>query len=284
MKKKLLIALPVCILFVVLAFLSFYKGEDTLTYFQRKQAIKMFSSVSFFDEQTGEFINTFTVAAANDSTGAENNTFLWYLNRYDSSAGYVQLNVAFGSDGIPYLAESYDGVTQDSVKLERVFMHITGQDDEEAGLVLNLCEYTSLDILAANIEQFGLQKRTFITGVDEKSLPVVKRYFSKTNVLCTYNSDTVSSLEELAQAGADGIICEPDELTDSLVAKAKELDLLVWADCADELYGTVKAMSFGIDGVISSVPEMVVFIYEAWCSNVPGKDILTDIAAMFYSE
>ena len=37
MKKKLLIALPVCIILSVIAFLAFHKGEDTLTYFQRKQ-------------------------------------------------------------------------------------------------------------------------------------------------------------------------------------------------------------------------------------------------------
>lgn len=284
MKKKLLIALPVCIILSVIAFLAFHKGEDTLTYFQRKQVTEMFASVPFVDAKTGELIHPVAVAAANDSTGAEKNTFLWFLNRYDSVADYVKLDIAFSREGVPYLGESYDTVTQDSVKLERVFMHFLEQNDETTGLVLNLCEYTSLDLLSANIEQFGMQRRTIIVGVNEGSLSVVKHYFQKTAVLCTYDSDTESSLEELAKAGADGIVCAPDKLTDSLVTKADELGLIVWADCGDELYGTVKAMNFCVDGVISETPEMACYIFDAWCANVENADILADVVGIFYSK
>ena len=282
MKKKLLIALPVCILLAVAAlaaFLAFHKGEDTLTYFQRKQVQSMLSAVPYIDAQSGEIISPVAIAAANDSTGAESDSFLWFRNRYESEASHVELNIAFNREGVPYLADSFGDVTENSVAFERVLRHVIEQGDEETGFVLNLCEYTSLTTLAANIEQLGLQYRTVIIGVNETALPVVKSCFSKTPVLCTYDSDTDSLLEELAAAGADGIICKPDKLTKSLVRKTQELGLLLWVDCEDSFYDTMVAFNFCVDGIISSKPEMANFIYGTWNEN-----LIEEIVYQFYSE
>ncbi len=283
MKKKLLIALPVCILLAVAAalaaFVAFHKGEDTLTYFQRKHVQSMLSTIPYIDAESGEIISPVAIAAANDSKGAESDSFLWFRNRYESEASHVELNIAFDREGVPYLADSFDSVTENSVPFERVLRHIVEQGDEDTGFVLNLCEYTSLGTLAANIEQLGLQYRTVIVGVNEISLPAVKTYFAKTPVLCTYDSDTKSSLEELAAAGADGIICKPDELREDFVRKTEELGLLLWVDCEDEFYGTMVAFNFCVDGILSSAPEMANYIYGMW-----GENLIEDIVYQFYSD
>lgn len=269
MNKKLLKALPVCaLLLILLGFLAFFKGADTLTFFQEIHVKSMLSSNPFIDEETGDIINSVSIAAANDSTNADSNSFLWFRNRYDSDATHVELNIAFDRSGVPYLADSFDSVTEESVPFERVLRHVVEQGDEETGFVLNLCEYTSLGTLAANIEQLGLQYRTVIVGVDENALTVVKYYFSKTPVLCTYDSDTDSSLKELAEAGADGIICDADKLTKSLVRKTEELGLLLWVDCGDDFYDTVRALDFCVDGIVSDIPETAIFTHGYWNENL----------------
>ncbi len=279
MNKKLLKALPVCtLLLILLGFLAFFKGADTLTFFQKIHVKSMVSSNPFIDEETGDIIKFVSVAAANDSANADSNSFLWFRNRYESDATHVELNIAFDRSGIPYLADSFDSVTTDSVPFERVLRHVVEQGDEETGFVLNLCEYTSLGTLAANIEQLDLQYRTVIVGVDENALPVVKYYFAKTPVLCTYDSDTDSSLEELAEAGADGIICEGEKLTKNLVKKTEELGLLLWVDCGDDFYNTVRALDFCVDGIVSDVPEMAVFIHGSW-----DKNLIAGVKSIFYN-
>lgn len=279
MNKKLLKALPVCaLLLILLGFLAFFKGADTLTFFQKIHVKSMLSSNPFVDEETGDIVNFVSVAAANDSENADSNSFLWFRNRYESDATHVELNIAFDRSGVPYLADSFDSVTADSVPFERVLRHVVEQGDEETGFVLNLCEYTSLGTLAANIEQLDLQYRTVIVGVDENALSVVKYYFSKTPVLCTYDSDTDSSLEELAQAGADGIICDGDKLTKNLVKKTEELGLLLWVDCGDDFYNTVRALDFCVDGIVSDVPEMAIFINGSW-----DKNMISGVKSIFYN-
>lgn len=280
MNKKLLKALPVCaLLLILLGFLAFFKGADTLTFFQKIHVKSMLSSNPFVDEETGDIVNFVSVAAANDSTNTDSNSFLWFRNRYESDATHVELNIAFDRSGVPYLADSFDDVTKDSVPFERVLRHVVDQGDDETGFVLNLCEYTSLGTLVANIEQLGLQYRTVIVGVDENALSVVKYYFTKTPVLCTYDSDTDLSLKELAEAGADGIICEADKLTKSLVKETEELGLLLWVDCGDDFYDTVRTLNFCVDGIVSDVPEMAVFIHSSW-----DKNLINGVKYIFYSD
>ncbi len=269
MNKKLLIALPVCaLLLILLAFAAFFKGTDTLTFFQKIHVNSMLSSNPFLDEETGDIINPVSVAAANDSNTAQTDTFLWFRNRYESDASHVELDIAFDRDGRAYLADSFDSVKPESVPFERVLAYIVENGDESTGFVINLCEYTSLGTLAANIEQLGLQYRTVIVGIDENALPVVRQYFGKTPLLCSYDSDTNSSLEELAEAGADGIICKSDKLTKSLVKKTEKLGLLLWVDCEDDLYDTVKAFDCCVDGIVSSEPDMASYIYGSWNENL----------------
>ena len=251
MNKKLLKALPVCaLLLILLGFLAFFKGADTLTVFQKLHVNSMISSNPFIDEETGEIINPVSFAAANDSTNADTNSFLWFRNIYESGATHVVLDIAFDRSGVAYLASSFDDVTAESVTFERVLGHAAEYGDGEIGFVLNLCEYTSLAGIAANIEQTGLQYNTVITGVNENALSVVTRYFAKTPVLCTYDSETKMTLEELSEAGADGIICKADKLSGALVKKARSLGLLVWVECDDDLYDTIRAFNFCVDGMV----------------------------------
>ncbi len=278
MNKKLLKALPVCaLLLILLAFAAFFKGTDTLTFFQKVHVNSMLSSNPFTDEESGDIINPVCIAAANDSEGAADDSFLWFRNRYESLASHVELNIAFDRDGNAYLAESFDAVNEKSVPFSRVLSHIVEQGDNETGFVLNLCEYTALGSLAASIEQLGLQYRTVIVGVDENALSVVKSSFTKTPVLCTYDSETELTLEELAQAGADGIICSSDKLKKSLVKEAEELGMLLWVDCGDNLYDTIKAFDFCVDGIVSSTPEMAAYIYGSW-----NKSLINEIVENFF--
>lgn len=269
MKKKLLIALPVCVLsLILLAFLLFFKGADMLTLPQLIEVDGYLAVNPFFDEETGEEKAFVNVAAADNNEAAPKNSFLWFLNRYDKQAGYVELDIAFDSKGLPCLADSYEEALGDSVAFDRVLRHMYEKQDETTGLVVNLTEYSNLESLSAALCQNGFQRRAVITGVNELSVSSVKKYFREIPVLCTYDSDTKSSLEQLKELGADGIICPSDKVSKSLINKAKELDLLVWVRCENEFYGTVKAMNFCVDGVVSTVPEVACIIRDSWGENV----------------
>lgn len=273
MKKKLLIALVVCVaVLILLPFALFFKGGDMLTLPQRISVNRFLSVNPFFDEETGEQTAFVHVANANNSPSTQKNSFLWFLNKYESSASYIELDVAFNDDKTPCLADSYEEANESSVTLERILLHIKEKQDSDTGLLINLSEYSYLDSLYAAIGRAGMQSRTVITGVNENSVIFVKKHLTKIPVLCDYNSDTKSSLEELKTRGADGIVCYPDELSKSLIRKAKELDLLVWVRCENEFYGTVKALNYCVDGIVSTEPEVACMIRDSW-----GKNIINDV-------
>ncbi|MBQ8026538.1 MAG: hypothetical protein IJ261_00310, partial [Clostridia bacterium] len=104
MKKKLLLAIPAFL--ILLLFLAFFKGGDSLTLFQKIQTDQFLASNPFVDEESGEIIHTVHVAAANNSENTAQDSFLEFRNRYDSAASYVELNISFGKDGVAYLADS----------------------------------------------------------------------------------------------------------------------------------------------------------------------------------
>ncbi|MBQ5825352.1 MAG: hypothetical protein IIW48_11180 [Clostridia bacterium] len=262
MKNKLLLALPAVA--VLLVFLLFFKGGDRLTLPQRIAVNGYLSANPFFGEESGDLLHFVDVAAGNDSEATEKNTFLWFLNRCDGDATYVELDIAFDSDNRPCLADSYDTVGENPVLFERVLGHIGGLDYKEVRLVLNLREYTNLESLNAAICQNNMQRRTLITGVNEISLPAVVKCFNNVNILCDYDSHTKSSLEQLKELGARGIICSADKLTKSLADEAKELEMLIWVRCDNEVYGTLKAMNYCVDGVVSSVPEFACMVRDSW--------------------
>lgn len=273
MKKKLLIALPVCLAaLVLLAFLLFFKGGDMLTLPQRIAVDRFLSVNPFFDEETGEQTAFVHVANANNSPSTQKNSFLWFLNKYESSASYIELDVAFNKDKVPCLADSYEQVNEESVKLRRILDHINNNKDAETGLVINLNEYSYLESIHATIGRADMQDRTVITGVSENSLIFVKNHLPEIPVLCDYNSHTKSSLEELKDHGADGIVCDSAKLTESLLKRARELDLLVWVRCENEFYGTVKALNYCVDGIVSTEPELACMIRDSW-----GENIINDV-------
>ena len=273
MKKKLLIALPACVAaLIMLAFLLFFKGGDMLTLPQRIEVDRLLSVNPFFDEETGEQISFVHVANANNSPSTEKNSFLWFLNKYESSASYIELDVAFNNEKIPCLADSYEAADENSVTLERILVYVNEQNDSERGFVINLNEYSYLESLNGMICQMSMQNRTVITGVNEKALSSVKKFMPELSVLCDYDSDTKSSLKELKELGADGIICSSDKLSKSLAKKAKEHDLRLWVRCENKVYDTIKAMYYCIDGIVSTEPDVACMIRDSW-----GENIIDDV-------
>lgn len=273
MKKKLLIALPACVAaLIMLAFLLFFKGGDMLTLPQRIEVDRLLSVNPFFDEETGEQISFVHVANANNSPSTEKNSFLWFLNKYESSASYIELDVAFNNEKIPCLADSYEAANENSVTLERILVYVNEQNDSERGFVVNLNEYSYLESLNGMICQMSMQNRTMITGVNEKALSSVKKFMPELSVLCDYDSDTKSSLKELKELGADGIICSSDKLSKSLAKKAKEHDLRLWVRCENKVYDTIKAMYYCVDGIVSTEPDVACMIRDSW-----GENIIDDV-------
>lgn len=277
MKKKLLIALLVCVAAVVILCLVFFtKGAGDMSLAQRIRAGGFLSEQILYNEETGEPLREVFVAAANDSEAAQTDSFLWFRNRYDSVSSHVELNVAFGSDGTAYLADSYDSVTENSVKLERVLDFLSEKNDSYRGFLFNLCEYGKLADFAAFSEAFELKNRCFITGADELSVSSVSKYFREIPVLCSYSSDTVSSLEQLKERGADGIIFDFADFSPSLIKSAKKVGLCVWVDCGADIYATVKAVYYGADGIVSSNPDMASQCIQDWGYEENLLDLLID--------
>lgn len=265
MKKKLLIILPACALAAIfLCFLLCFKGQDNMTLIQRANAGRYLSKNIFIDDETGEKIRSVYVAAANDSEAAEADSFLWFRNRYESVATHVELNLAFDSEGTAYLADSFDSANESAVTFERVLRFVLDQEDTRTGFVLNLHEYTNIASVAANIESLELDGRTVITGVNENSVYAVSRYFRNTLVLCDYSGKNILTLEQLQERGADGILCSYKDFSPSLLKKAKEFNLQVWVNCEADLYGTIKAIYHGADGIISANPDAASYCVQRW--------------------
>ncbi len=272
MNKKLLIASSACVVFVVvICFLLFIKGGDSMNAFERSQVDRFLSVNPFIDEESGDVVRTVSIAAANNDESAERNSFLWFRNRYDQGTSHVLVNVAFNTDGKACLADSFAEANGNSVDFQRVVRQLIQEDDEQTGFVINLCEYGALRDFASTLGAFELERRSVVIGVNENALPVVSESLINVPVLCDYSSATKSSLEELKENGAAGIYCHTEDFSYTLLEKAKSLGMLVWVNCEDEIFGTLEAMYYLADGIVSSKPQMAVLAMDNWTPELADE-------------
>lgn len=228
---------------------------------QRQYINQYFNSVPFEKYDNGEYIvPAVAVASQIDGYGAEE--FLGARNQIDYRTGCIEVKVAVTDSGSAVLAESYSSIGDEPVNLSSVIKQM--QEDSADTLVINLSEYSRLSAVNYVLINSYVAGSCVITGVDENAFDAVKSSFPKLNVLCNYGKDSVRTLEELKEAGASGIMMTEETFDKSLAAKAKELDMLVWVDCGDDILTTVEALKFHADGIISSRPGFAHTIINDW--------------------
>lgn len=262
MLKKAVIVL-VCVAVAVSGcyFLCFYKGKDEVTFIQRQYINQYLASSPFEQDENGKPI-LIPVAVASQTDGYGAGEFLGARNQIDYRTGCIEVKVAVTDSNAAVLAQSYADIGENPVELRRVIEQM--EKDSADALVVNLSEYSRLSAINYVLTNSSVQTSCVITGVDEYALEHVKASFPKVRVLCTYTKDSKRSLEAVKEAGASGILIQTDSINKSLISKAKELDLIVWADCAEDVYATVEAIKFSVDGIISSRPDFADAMVNAW--------------------
>lgn len=260
MRKKVIISLgAVAVAAFVCCLLFFYKGNDEMTFFQR-QTVNQYLAASPFEQDASGNNIVMPISVASGTDGYDCGEFLGARNQIDYLSGCIEVKVVVTENGEVVLAESYGSVKDTPATLNRVIEQL-GSDGR---LVLNLSEYSRLyDVNSVLVNNRYLSK-SVITGVNENAVKYVKSFFPKTKVLCDWGKDNERSLEAIAQDGADGILCSKDAFSEKLLKKAQETGLIVWVNCEDDIYTTVKAMKFGASGVITSRPDFALTIGRDW--------------------
>ncbi len=266
LKKALICVVSAVVLLVVSLLLFVYKGSDSVTFFQRQNINQYFASVPFEQDPGGNNILE-PVAVACGTDGYPCDTFLGARNQIDYATGYVHVKVAVTEENEVILAQGFTDYTEDSVRLSRVIKQLN-DEYEENGIVVELSEYSRLGALNAVLVNRGMESNFVITGVNENAVSYVKSFLPYIKVLCDYDSENRLSLEQIKQLGADGILCKNGVFNASLLDKARELGLLVWVDCENDVYSTVSALKFGADGIITQIPDFVISVGMTWSEDV----------------
>ncbi len=263
--KKIIAAVSLVLALLLVWLLFFFKGRDELRFFER-QNVNQYLSENPFEQDGGGNNVLMPVAVAAGIDGYDVSTFLGTRNQMDYLTGCIEVKVAVTQDNEPVLADSFAGIGEEPVSLGRVISQL-GHDDDNC-LVINLSEYSRLYAIHACLLNNEYLIKSVITGVHENAVEYVKQYFPKTRVLCDWGTDNKRSLEEIAAAGANGILVDAKTVNSKIISQAKALGLVVWVDCESDIYATVTALKFSADGVITSRPNLTLEIGRQWYPDV----------------
>ncbi len=260
MRKKILISTAAVAGAVFICLMLFvFKGNDEMTFFQR-QTVNQYLAASPFEQDESGNNKTVPIAVAAGIDGYGFGEFLGVRNQIDYLSGCIEVKVAVTDKNEVVLAESYSAIKESPVSLSRVIAQL----GERGKLVVNLSEYSRLSAVNSAIINNGYLAESIVTGVDENAVEYVKRFFPKVKVLCDWNGENERSLEDIASAGADGVLCTQEVFDKKLVEKARDLDLAVWVNCAEDIYTTVEALKFGAAGIITLRPDFAMSVSRDW--------------------
>lgn len=260
-RKALVCVCCVAVLLAAAYGFLLHKGSDCLTFIQRRELNGYLASG--LSRSGGDMMTPdVRVAVACGTDGYEPGSFLGARNQADYKTGSVHLKVSADAEKQPVLSGGFADIGEESVSLLRAFEEL--EKSKVYFLVLELSEYTALPYIDAFLVNTGYTEKTVITGVYQSALATVREQMPHCTILCDYSDENILTLEQIAQLGADGIICSGKALNADVFTQAEQLGLIVWADCSDDVYSTVKALWLDPQGLVTKLPYLADGLRSGW--------------------
>ncbi len=215
-----------------------------------------------FEEQVA-LPRNFTLAASVDSFESAKNSMQSVRDGVKSGSYALELNIAFDSARVPYLADGREYITDSSVPLEKVFK--TYADQSYLRFILHLTELRNPEKLAELAWEYKVNDRILLTGFTMEDL---EKYSSVYGMFrqCVWVEKTYGDLHDLdvctqyvrdaSDKGASGMLCSAEIATPELCRAAMTYGQFRILLCdANSTYNMYYAMSLNPDVIITDRPN-----------------------------
>lgn len=187
----------------------------------------------------------------------------------ESGANAVEFDIRFLSDGTPILSHDETNKSIDSVTLEDALKLLTSYTCK---INIDLKEISFLDKVEELVKLYGLEERSYFTGVSEGKIETVKRLAPNINfylnislsLLQKYDNDYITFIGRLAlEYGAIGINLQHGDITKNTVALWHKQNLLVSVYTVNDNFNINKTLYNGVDNITSLMPSRVATIVNS---------------------
>ena len=214
--------------------------------------------------------DNFTLAASVNSFETVKNTLQAARDNVNNGAYALELNVTFGKDDAPYLADGAEFLTPSSVPLETIFKEF--QDSSYLRYVLRLQNQTQGSALMDLAAQYNVTGRIMLIGVSVDDLPKYAEQYASFLLCVQPDADDLSDADAFrsfvdicADYGVAGVSCGLYDVTDAfreILYENGQLRLVL--DGVNSNYEMYYALSLNPNIVITEQPEA---LYEMMLSQ-----------------
>lgn len=209
--------------------------------------------------------DNFTLAASVNSFDTVKNTLQSARKNVSSGSYALELNVAYDTDGTPYLADGADYITPASVKLESIFKEF--RDSTYLRYIIRLTNRTTEPSLTELAVQYGLTGRIMLIGFTEDELADTAALYGNfkicisldTSVSKMSNHDKcLETLQAYVDEGVSGVSCRLSDVSDAFceaISETRQLRFVL--EDVNSNYDMFHALSLNPNIVITEHPEIL---------------------------
>ncbi len=263
-RKILLISLAVCA-FVGGVLALFYAPESRYSPLERLKLRRLMSELIYTElDETGAPLQVPCVAAMPGTDGSDANTYLGTKAQFNTGAEYVFVNVAFDSDGVPVIAESFDDVSETPVKFSRILDLL--ERFPKVTLCVNLCELSNIMQLYSDIVTREYENRVIICGADKNSVNIITEKITAIDLIYSIDDEDPNraKLEALKQQRIRGICVDYDQASRELSRLCTEIGIELWVKADDNFTALCKLATFQPDFFLTTKPTLTSEILHSW--------------------
>ncbi len=232
------------------------------------------------------FPETGLVTSRNGFGENKENSLVYVKSAMQNGADCIEVDICFSENGTPYVAESADKITENSMPLEYLMGILSEEhnDDDAIHHTLNmhLTDAANIEEIDRIVKAYGMLEYCFFTGVNINQAKFIKQsseigFYVDYELKKSKTSDPeyISNVaNEIATAGGMGINCTSDSFSNIMRDIFKENWLKISFYGADSELEIIEALSYGPNQIITENPATANNILSEWSLNAPSSDII----------
>lgn len=266
--KKLTAIIAVCLVAVIIA-VCVLAGAIVNVVHQKK--IKAFLDSKF--ETNGE-MNVISDSA--DVDGGKN-SIAGIKEAHRLGADTVTLDLCFNGSDVPVIADDYDSINKDTLKLEEVFKLLTDEKYQNLMLNLRIKQLGSLKKFNELFLKYDVSGRVMISGIDKDHYSLISGDATSAALFFDYvpKADSKESLDEILSLqkdyGISGVIINLKDINSELSEKLNQRGIIYIVSGADDELSMYSVLGTGAYNIETAYPDQLKEVCFKWKESTREK-------------
>lgn len=212
----------------------------------------------------------FTVTAHTGAMDTPDNSIESIKAAIASGADVLEFDLNFTEDKRPCLSHNKPIEDESLVYLDEALKLIA--EDDKILINIDIKKTDDLASVERAVEKFGLQQRSFMTGIDECFVPAVLeqctflKYYLNMNLdgIDTKNENAIDDIIKRVKANnAIGVNFSHKYINKKLVSAVHKAGLLVSAWTANTKDDMIKLINLGVDNITTKKPDELISLIKS---------------------